>query len=247
MEQQINLDFATIKSEFGSIATVQPVSLSQNKYFKYGIDLENNNPQTHRFETGVVDCGNIVENLKLVYKKNIEQLEKLNLNPIQKQRLVGKIHEDCCFILLQYRYFKKIASIFSKPIDGKLIVPMVSDEDESGLIMTPEELNLLFGDLTKDYTSYLLALLRLVDVIVDYTSEVIIKISISQSDKLQYSLAVINSQLTSKLQQGFQLLDLKNDNLRRKYDGLKYQVKKINGMVYDLSLRKLILVDAEVV
>uniref|UniRef100_A0A4W5QCB0 Translin n=1 Tax=Hucho hucho TaxID=62062 RepID=A0A4W5QCB0_9TELE len=36
---------------------------------------------------------------------------------------------------------------------------------------------------------------------------------------------------------GFRLLNLKNDPLRKRYDGLKYDVKKIEEVVYDLSIR----------
>jgi predicted translin family RNA/ssDNA-binding protein len=39
---------------------------------------------------------------------------------------------------------------------------------------------------------------------------------------------------------GFQLLNLKNDNLRRRVDGVKYHVKKVEDVIYDLSLRNLI-------
>lgn len=39
---------------------------------------------------------------------------------------------------------------------------------------------------------------------------------------------------------GFQLLNLKNDALRRRADGIKYSVKKVEDVVYDLSLRGLI-------
>lgn len=39
---------------------------------------------------------------------------------------------------------------------------------------------------------------------------------------------------------GFQLLNLKNDVLRRKSDGVKYHVKKVEDVIYDLSLRNLI-------
>ncbi|KAI0732016.1 Translin [Fomitopsis betulina] len=38
---------------------------------------------------------------------------------------------------------------------------------------------------------------------------------------------------------GFALLNLKNDTLRRRYDSLKYDIKKIEEVVYDVSLRKL--------
>ncbi|CAI7601672.1 unnamed protein product [Penicillium manginii] len=39
---------------------------------------------------------------------------------------------------------------------------------------------------------------------------------------------------------GFQLLNLKNDILRKRSDGIKYSVKKVEDVVYDLSLRNLI-------
>ncbi|KAF9783492.1 translin [Thelephora terrestris] len=38
---------------------------------------------------------------------------------------------------------------------------------------------------------------------------------------------------------GFSMLNLKNDTLRRRYDSLKYDLKKIEEVVYDISLRNL--------
>ncbi|VDC00772.1 unnamed protein product [Peniophora sp. CBMAI 1063] len=38
---------------------------------------------------------------------------------------------------------------------------------------------------------------------------------------------------------GFTMLNLKNDLLRRRFDSLKYDLKKIEEVVYDVSLRKL--------
>ncbi|KAF5338968.1 hypothetical protein D9611_008719 [Ephemerocybe angulata] len=38
---------------------------------------------------------------------------------------------------------------------------------------------------------------------------------------------------------GFSMLNLKNDTLRRRFDSLKYDMKKIEEVVYDVSLRKL--------
>ncbi|KAI9179768.1 Translin-1 [Blastocladiella emersonii ATCC 22665] len=42
-----------------------------------------------------------------------------------------------------------------------------------------------------------------------------------------------------RVQGGFQLLNLKNDGLRRKYDSIKYDVKKIEEVVYDIKMRGL--------
>uniref|UniRef100_A0A8C3HYU4 Translin n=1 Tax=Chrysemys picta bellii TaxID=8478 RepID=A0A8C3HYU4_CHRPI len=41
------------------------------------------------------------------------------------------------------------------------------------------------------------------------------------------------------LDSGFRLLNLKNDSLRKRYDGLKYNVKKTEEVVYDSSIRGL--------
>ncbi|TFK27977.1 translin [Coprinopsis marcescibilis] len=38
---------------------------------------------------------------------------------------------------------------------------------------------------------------------------------------------------------GFSMLNLKNDPLRRRFDSLKYDIKKVEEVVYDVSLRKL--------
>ena len=38
---------------------------------------------------------------------------------------------------------------------------------------------------------------------------------------------------------GLRLLNFKNDNLRKRYDGVKYDMKKIEGVIYDLRVRGL--------
>jgi len=48
------------------------------------------------------------------------------------------------------------------------------------------------------------------------------------------------SQFVKDLHAGFQILNLKNDLLRRRSDSIKYNVKKIEDIVYDLSLRNLV-------
>lgn len=48
------------------------------------------------------------------------------------------------------------------------------------------------------------------------------------------------------LLRGFRLLNLKNDNLRKKFDSLKYDLKKVEEVVYDLSIRGLLKTDDDV-
>ncbi|RVE53616.1 hypothetical protein evm_001757 [Chilo suppressalis] len=48
------------------------------------------------------------------------------------------------------------------------------------------------------------------------------------------------SKFIMELNAGFRLLNLKNDHLRKRFDALKYDVKKIEEVVYDLSIRGLL-------
>ena len=46
--------------------------------------------------------------------------------------------------------------------------------------------------------------------------------------------------ILNNLDGGFRLLNLKNDMLRKKFDSLKYDLKKVEEVVYDLSIRGLL-------
>lgn len=48
------------------------------------------------------------------------------------------------------------------------------------------------------------------------------------------------SQFIKDVHAGFQILNLKNDSLRKRSDGIKYRVKEVEDVVYDLSLRGLL-------
>ncbi|RUP51150.1 translin-like protein [Jimgerdemannia flammicorona] len=54
-----------------------------------------------------------------------------------------------------------------------------------------------------------------------------------------YSRPLRISKFVKDLGSGFQLLNLKNDLLRKRFDGIKYDIKKIEEVVYDISLRGL--------
>ena len=47
------------------------------------------------------------------------------------------------------------------------------------------------------------------------------------------------SQFIKDVHAGFQILNLKNDTLRKRSDGIKYRLKDVEDVVYDLSLRGL--------
>lgn len=54
-----------------------------------------------------------------------------------------------------------------------------------------------------------------------------------------YNRPIEIARFINDLSAGFRLLNLKNDSLRKRFDGLKYAVKKVEEVVYDLSIRGL--------
>ena len=54
-----------------------------------------------------------------------------------------------------------------------------------------------------------------------------------------YSRPVKIARFVAELDSGFRLLNLKNDFLRKRFDGLKYDLKKVEEVVYDISIRGL--------
>ena len=55
----------------------------------------------------------------------------------------------------------------------------------------------------------------------------------------EYNRPVRISNFIQELNAGFRLLNLKNDSLRKRFDGLKYDIKKVEEVVYDISIRGL--------
>lgn len=79
---------------------------------------------------------------------------------------------------------------------------------------------------------YLQALISLVDELARLARN-----SVTLGD---YHRPLLISQFIKDLHAGFQILNLKNDSLRRRSDGIKYRVKEVEDVVYDLSLRNLV-------
>ncbi|EMG49059.1 Translin, putative (Recombination hotspot binding protein, putative) [Candida maltosa Xu316] len=201
---------------------------------------------TH-LSSSIIEKGASGQTIYENYHKYKSLILDLDCKPSQKERFLSKFLEDSIYILVANRYFLSIANGFiTDPIEIPMITNTVSDV---GVIMNPNEVaEILFLDKI-DYQSYLLALLRLVDTIVEYTTTTVINESVGSSGakSANYSISIINSQIVSKLQNGFQLLDLKNDMLRKRYDSLKYNSQRLNKIVYDLSLRNLITTKGEVI
>ncbi|KAI9759354.1 MAG: hypothetical protein M4579_002412 [Chaenotheca gracillima] len=101
---------------------------------------------------------------------------------------------------------------------GKVMQVPVNLKDRDAFHLTIEE--------------YLYSLISLVDELA--------RLAVNSVTLGDYSRPLQISQFVKDLHAGFQVLNLKNGDLRRRGDGIKYSIKKIEDVVYDLSLRHLI-------
>lgn len=82
-----------------------------------------------------------------------------------------------------------------------------------------------------DLEDYLMGLLQL--------SSELARFAVNAVMSGDYNRPLEISKFVMELNAGFRLLNLKNDSLRKRFDALKYDVKKIEEVVYDLSIRGL--------
>lgn len=83
-----------------------------------------------------------------------------------------------------------------------------------------------------DLETFLLGLLQMSNELSRFATNSVTLGNYTRALSLQRFLGDLNS--------GFRMLNLKNDNLRKRFDGLKYDVKKIEEIIYDLSIRGLL-------
>ncbi|GAB1314030.1 Translin-1 [Madurella fahalii] len=116
-----------------------------------------------------------------------------------------------------------------------------SKPGEVGRLLTLEDVGGVFGVPVnlKDRDAFHITieeyLLGLISVIDELGRLSVNSVTLGDND-----MAVQISGFIKDLHAGFQVLNLKNDILRKRVDSIKYAVKKVEDVVYDLSLRNLI-------
>ncbi|TPX10765.1 uncharacterized protein E0L32_008334 [Thyridium curvatum] len=112
---------------------------------------------------------------------------------------------------------------------------------ELGRLLTIEEVGEIFQQPVnlKDRDAFHITIEEYLSALTSVTDE-LSRLAVNSVTLGDNELAVKISSLIKDLHAGFQLLNLKNDFLRKKVDGVKYSVKKVEDVVYDLSLRNLI-------
>jgi len=100
----------------------------------------------------------------------------------------------------------------------RAIVVPVNLKDRDAFHVTIEEYLLALTDITEELSRLAMNSVTMGDV----------------------ALTVRISSFIKDLFAGFQLLNLKNDIVRKRVDAVKYHVKKVEDVIYDLSLRNLL-------
>ncbi|OQD77583.1 hypothetical protein PENDEC_c002G06815 [Penicillium decumbens] len=133
------------------------------------------------------------------------------------QNLVSSI-ELCAWLGGMQEHKTGSASFMTIEDVGKFLEIPVNLKEQDAFHLTIEE--------------YLLALISMV--------EELSRLAVNSVTLGDYERPLQISNFIKDLFSGFQLLNLKNDILRKRSDGVKYSVKKVEDVVYDLSLRNLI-------
>ncbi|GAA5833160.1 hypothetical protein JCM3766R1_001421 [Sporobolomyces carnicolor] len=106
---------------------------------------------------------------------------------------------------------------------------VVSKEEVAKALAMQEEWRDHFFLSTEDYLHSLISLVNELS-----------RLAINRVTMGDYAAPVQYSKFAKELSNAFGLLNLKNDSLRKRFDSIKYDVKRLEEVVYDLSLRGLL-------
>ncbi len=112
---------------------------------------------------------------------------------------------------------------------------------EIGQLLTLEQVGAVFAAPTnvKDRDTFHLTIEEYLLALTDLTQE-LGRLATNAVTLGDFALPLTVSAFLKDLFAGFQLLNLKNDILRKRADAVKYDVKRVEDVVYDLSLRGLV-------
>lgn len=109
---------------------------------------------------------------------------------------------------------------------------------ETGILISREEVASQLGLVVNEKDGFHLAIEDYLFGLLSLVSE-LSRYAVNAVTNGDYEKPIHISHFVAELNAGFRLLNLKNDTLRKRYDVLKYDVKKIEEVVYDLSIRGL--------
>lgn len=166
------------------------------------------------------------ENVDLICKSVRDKFPSLmeNLQKLKEKIPVGeyyRYHDHWRFVLQRLVFLLAFITYLEKE-------ELVSREETASALCI--ELNWKDG-FHLDLDDYLMGILQLASEL----SRLCMNVVIAGDYETPRKISIFMNELDA----AFRLLNLKNDMLRKRFDGLKYDLKKVEEVVYDLSIRGL--------
>lgn len=109
---------------------------------------------------------------------------------------------------------------------------------ETGSLKSREEVAAVLGLASREQDGFHLCVEDYLFGVLTMVSE-LTRFAVNTVTNGDYKKPIEISHFVSQVNAGFRLMSLKNDNLRKRFDVLKYDIKKIEEVVYDLAIRGL--------
>ncbi|KAF9173931.1 hypothetical protein BGX21_011275 [Mortierella sp. AD011] len=141
--------------------------------------------------------------------------------------------------------YYKYNGLWTGPMQQACFLATLTMYLEHERLITVEELEGFFAakvDLDNNMTDFRISIEEFLHGVVSLTNE-LSRLAVNSVTAGDFARPVRIGKFLKELYSGFQLLNLKNDSLRKRFDGIKYDIKKVEEIIYDLTVRKLIVVD----
>ncbi|KID87911.1 Translin family protein [Metarhizium guizhouense ARSEF 977] len=177
------------------------------------------------------------------YPALVEQVE----NAVKDEVAIVKELNEVASKHPYYKYNSKWARTVQNAIGTTLYCawlggfPSDSQPAELGRLLTLEDVGSIFSVPTnlKDRDAFHFTIEEYLLSLTDLTPE-LARLATNAVTLGDFQLPMTISAFIKDVFAGFQLLNLKNDILRKRADAVKYDVKRVEDVVYDLSLRGLV-------
>ncbi len=114
-----------------------------------------------------------------------------------------------------------------------------SSDNLLSYLITKDQVQELVGLNQDDISSFFIPLEDYLMGVCNFCTEVS-RFAVNAVTKQDYEAPQRIGKFLNELYSGFRMLNLKNDNLRKRFDGIKYDIKRVEDILYDLSIRNLL-------
>ncbi|KAI9326496.1 translin [Zopfochytrium polystomum] len=138
------------------------------------------------------------------------------------------------------QYFR-YNSMWTFPLQSACFLSAYAYYMKNGRLLTTQEAEQILGvpvSLDSSVQTFHVSIEEYLHGIISLTSE-LTRLAVNSVTAGDFSRPLEIHKFVSDLHAGFQMLNLKNDSLRKRFDSLKYEVKRVEEIVYDISVRGL--------